>query len=316
MTQTLCFYAQFTASKVGVNSLTVTWDIERITRSDGTRSALITGGANSITVGRRGLYGYVLTGADLSLYDYLATAITSDASVDAKEVPGLWTRWDELAAVAGDAMALTSGERSTLYSGIWSNATRTLTSISALASEIAAAVLDVLASLHNLPNTIGAAINSAGGGSITVNAYVAVSSTTARAVSTGNLAIQTHYTLAQSITSTLTDDLSSATKLWLAIKRSAKDTDSASIVLIEKTAGLTVLAGASYTPITDGALTVSGSSGAWQIDIDMQEAATALLDSYTGFSYPAELKALVAGDTICIWTGNANITAGIVQAVS
>ena len=90
---TICFYAQFTASKVGVNSLTVTWDIERITRSDGTRSALVTGGANGITVGRRGLYGYVLTGADLLTYDYVATAITATTTVDLQEVPALWTFW-------------------------------------------------------------------------------------------------------------------------------------------------------------------------------------------------------------------------------
>ena len=90
---TLCFYAQFTASKTGANSLTVTWDVEQVTRSDGTRSALVTGGATSVTVGRRGLYGYVLANADLTLYDYVATAITSDATVDLKEVPALWTLW-------------------------------------------------------------------------------------------------------------------------------------------------------------------------------------------------------------------------------
>jgi hypothetical protein len=88
---TLVFYAQFTASKIGKNSITVTWDIERITRSDGTRNALVTAGANSVTVGRRGLYGYVLTNADLTLYDYVATAITADATVDVQEIPALWT---------------------------------------------------------------------------------------------------------------------------------------------------------------------------------------------------------------------------------
>jgi len=90
---TICFYAQFTQSKIGVNSLTVTWDIERITRSDGTRSALVTGGANSIAVGRRGLYGYLLSGADLLLYDYVATALTATVTVDLQEVPALWTYW-------------------------------------------------------------------------------------------------------------------------------------------------------------------------------------------------------------------------------
>lgn len=90
---TICFFSQFTASKVGVNSLTVTWDIEQITRADGTCYALVTGGANGITIGRRGLYGYVLTNADLSLYDYVATAITADTTVDQKEISAVWTLW-------------------------------------------------------------------------------------------------------------------------------------------------------------------------------------------------------------------------------
>lgn len=90
---TICFYAEFIGSKVGVNGLTVTWDIERITRSTGARSALVTGGATSITIGRRGLYGYVLAGADLTLYDYVATAITAAATVDQQEVAAVWTLW-------------------------------------------------------------------------------------------------------------------------------------------------------------------------------------------------------------------------------
>lgn len=90
---TLAFYAQFVKSLVGVNSLTVTWDIEQITRSDGTRSALVTGGATSITIGRRGLYGYLLAAADTKLYDYVATAITA-GDVDQKEIAALWTMYE------------------------------------------------------------------------------------------------------------------------------------------------------------------------------------------------------------------------------
>ena len=86
---TICFYAQFVASKVGANSLTVTWDVEQITRSDGTRSALVTGGATTITIGRRGLYGYRLASADLSLYDYVATAITATTTVDQQEIAAI-----------------------------------------------------------------------------------------------------------------------------------------------------------------------------------------------------------------------------------
>lgn len=92
MTTTIVFYAQFIGSKVGVNSLAPTVDVERVTRSDGTRSALVTGGS-ATAVSRRGLYYYVLSGADLLTYDYVATFITTDASVDQQELAAMWTEW-------------------------------------------------------------------------------------------------------------------------------------------------------------------------------------------------------------------------------
>jgi hypothetical protein len=89
----LIFTAQFIATKVGLNGLAPVWDIDRVTRSTGARSALATGEATNVVYGRRGLYGYRLTGADLSLYDYIATAITADATVDQQELAAVWTLW-------------------------------------------------------------------------------------------------------------------------------------------------------------------------------------------------------------------------------
>lgn len=92
--------------------MTPTWDVEQITRSTGARSALVTGGDNSVTVGRRGLYGYVLTNADLTLYDYVATAITTDATVDQKEVSALWVRAEanaNLISILGTLLTETVG---------------------------------------------------------------------------------------------------------------------------------------------------------------------------------------------------------------
>jgi hypothetical protein len=91
---TICFYARYEdSSGDGCNGLTVTWDIERITRSTGARSAFVTGGATTTAVGRRGLYVYTLTNADLTLYDYVATAITASATPTVHEVAALWTLW-------------------------------------------------------------------------------------------------------------------------------------------------------------------------------------------------------------------------------
>ncbi len=83
----LIFVGQFVASKTGATGLTVTVDVDRYTLSDGSRSALVTGG--SATEGRRGLYHYRLASADLSLYQYVATFITADSSVDQQEIAAL-----------------------------------------------------------------------------------------------------------------------------------------------------------------------------------------------------------------------------------
>ena len=83
----LIFHAQFIASKVGATGLTVTVDIDRYTISDGSRTALVTGG--SATEGRRGLYHYRLASADLSLYQYVATFITADTDVEQQEMSAL-----------------------------------------------------------------------------------------------------------------------------------------------------------------------------------------------------------------------------------
>lgn len=83
----LIFVGQFVASKAGKTGLTVTVDVDRYTISDGSRSSLVTAG--SATEGRRGLYHYRLASADLSLYQYVATFITSDATVDQQEIAAI-----------------------------------------------------------------------------------------------------------------------------------------------------------------------------------------------------------------------------------
>ena len=83
----LIFAAQFVTAQVGKTGLTVTVDVDRYTISDGSRTALVTGGA--ATEGRRGLYSYRLASADLALYQYIATFITTNTTVDQQEIPTL-----------------------------------------------------------------------------------------------------------------------------------------------------------------------------------------------------------------------------------
>lgn len=145
---------------------------------------------------------------------------------------------------------------------------------------------------------------------------IAISATQAASVSTGILAIRTHHTLSQAISSTYAGDLSAATKLWLALKLDADDDDDEAVVFIEATGGLTVLAEAAYTTIADGSLTVGGVAGAWTVTVGMDEDATGLLGDYVGAMLQAECKALVGGDTVAVWDGVCDISRGIVQAVS
>lgn len=196
------------------------------------------------------------------------------------------------------------------------------TSTKALQPTVAGRTLDVTATgaagidwgnLEN-PTTTNALTNtsiSATG----VTATVAISATQAASVAAGNLAITAYATWSQAITSTSTLALP-GTKLWLAVKNSTADADNASIIFIERTAGLTVLNGAAYTgSATDGTITVSGSSGAWVITGGLQEAATALLTGLDN-SFVYELKTLVSGDTYILSTGYCDISTGVVRAIA
>jgi len=87
---TLNFYSQFTASKAGKTGLSPTIDVWQVALSDGIKTQVVTGGG--MTEIGRGVYRYAKTNADTTLYDYIAVAVTTDTTVDQKEIPSLWTR--------------------------------------------------------------------------------------------------------------------------------------------------------------------------------------------------------------------------------
>ncbi len=105
----LIFHATYIASKVGKTGLTVTVDVDKILRSDGTRTAVAT--AASATEGRNGHYWYrVASVTDLVTYDYVACFKTSDATVDTQHLHSGWmdfpTAYDtQLGYPTGDAFA-------------------------------------------------------------------------------------------------------------------------------------------------------------------------------------------------------------------
>jgi len=267
--------AQFTASRVGVDGLTVTWSVDRVTRADGTRSALVTDAANAVTYGRFGLYGYLLD-MDLETYDYLVTAKSTSAIVDMKELTTFWTSTET------EAISAISTYLSVFV---------------AKSSEVA----DVLTAVNAIP---------------TPTANVAVTAANAATLAAGNVAFLSYAHTNQVITSTSTEDLSSATKVWFALKDLYSETDAQSLIFIEKTAGLThVGKSAIVSPIvtTDGSLTVSGSSGAWVFTVVLKSEAAALLSDYAGSRKLGEIKATIGGLDKVIGTVTGAINSGVIR---
>ena len=148
-----------------------------------------------------------------------------------------------------------------------------------------------------------------------IDPSVAISATEALSVATGVMEVSIYYTLNQTVTSTYAGDLSSATKVWFAIK-DIGDTDANSIVFMEKTAGLTVVNKTTYATTGSGGLVISGTAGDWDIAVTVDEAATALLSSYANDYHEASLKALIGGNAVHIWDGECRITDGVIRTLA
>lgn len=127
---TLLFVGQFVAGKVGATGLAVTVDVDAYDLATGSRFAVVTGGA--ATEGRRGLYHYRLADAEPSLYQYVATFVAADTSVDCQEIAALGLvvpdvlvssrasqgSVDELAALGGSAtVAISAAQAEQVASG-------------------------------------------------------------------------------------------------------------------------------------------------------------------------------------------------------
>lgn len=135
----LPFTAFYTTLGVGTTGLTVTADVYR----NGTEIVA----AGSATDAGDGLYTYTLaSGSNTVEGVYIAVFKTATTTVDQQHIAAVWEvgtggieNLDAAVSsrsVAGDAMALTSGERTTVSTSVWSSATRTLTSYGTLIADI------------------------------------------------------------------------------------------------------------------------------------------------------------------------------------
>lgn len=112
MTVPALFYGAFklSATGLGATGLTVTVDVDRILKSDATKTNLITAGA-ATTECRNGVYAYLLAGADFLLYDYLVTFKTVATTVVDKEIQA-WR------GSADDGM-VSPVERTAIAASVW-----------------------------------------------------------------------------------------------------------------------------------------------------------------------------------------------------
>jgi len=230
----IVFTAQFIATKVGLDAIVVTWDVDRVTRSDGTRLALVTGGATNVVYGRRGLYGYRLTAADLTLYDYVATAITADATVDQQEIAAVWTLWSLQWYDVLTAIMTTAGSIGKLFVDTLDAAISSLPSLAAITTAISA----ILCNVWNCARR-------------TLTMPITLLKSMLRGE---KLELLRGDTLDLPILAL--GDLTTATELWFTVKKQLSDADTASEIQISLTGGLLAIAGAVAATPANGSITI------------------------------------------------------------
>ena len=267
----LIFVGQFIASKAGKTGLTVTVDVDRYTISDGSRTALVTGG--SATEGRRGLYHYRLASANLSLYQYVATFITADSSVDQQEIAGIGFAPDATIGAAGAGLtavpwnaAWDAEVQSEVQDALEVNDLDHVVQVTAGSEEPTdGSYLDQI--MHkSAAQTFDATTDSleAIRDALSIGAVTVVST-----VQAGRVV----HVIGTDDTITISGLTISATwsKIWFTAKQTRTDADAAAILQLGETNpgaaadGLLYFEGAAYSEVTDGAsgwsLTVSQAAG-------------------------------------------------------
>lgn len=103
------------------------------------------------------------------------------------------------------------------------------------------------------------------------------------------------------------------TKLWFTVKRRTSDLDADAILFIEKVGGLTVVNGAAYTTIADGAIAVTSDvTGTGTITV--KPAVTKLIEPRDDLDY--DLQALVGAVVTTLQSGILMVTGDVTRAVS
>lgn len=188
-------------------------------------------------------------------------------------------------AVAGDAMTLTAGERTSIGTAVWAATTRTLTAFGTLVADIWAYVTRTL-----------------------TQTAVSLASSTAL-----DLILYRHAT--NTVTLTGLSLLETRTEVYFTVKRSKLDDDSAALIQVSESGGLLVLNGAPAADPTGATLVVAGDRAS--AVITLSDATMAALGE-TGSSCPTwDLKEILPGGARVPATGGTcTITAVVTHAVA
>jgi len=109
-------------------------------------------------------------------------------------------------------------------------------------------------------------------------------------------------------------NIAARTKLYFTVKvNPSRDPDTAAILKIEETAGLTVVNGAAYTTVANGDITVDDAA-AGDVTITVDEAVTALLSVASGLYY--DIQMVSAAGVTTLTAGRLTVAADVTRAVS
>lgn len=271
----LLFYAPFKSKSTTLGvEVTATVNIWKIARADGTKTSVISSGATTY-VGD-GIRQYLLTDADLDLYDYVGSMLTADTTVADRQPACLWTRFDEssVARFAG----LTTGQAAILE-----------------ATQAAGISAEDLTELLRAAGLIQIPVNPAAPSSIDA----------------GTITIKRGDSFATSFE--MAASASGYDKLWMTFKRDKRLSDDEAVLQFIADTGLTRLNGAAATA-SDGSITL-GADGV-TLAIALDEAVTAQLIATNNVGGYWDVQLLKSGVVTTIAEGIYKVTADVTQAIA
>jgi len=276
----LIFLAHFTKDGAAVTGLTVTIDVYEITR-DGTTTQPVNDGA--CTEVGNGLYRYLLAAASVDANAEYVAVFHTAGDVDQADLPAMWSIGRAGTPYLDASVAAVKAKTDNLPSDPADQ--------SLLKAEVDAVAADVWGYASRTLTQTAAQVAAVLAGS--------------------TITCQRGDTLTAALTNI--GALTGYSKLWFTVKENKAHTDAQAILLLEKTAGLTVVNGAVYTTTTDGSITISDEATG-DITITIKPAVTDDLPVMTGYY---DIQMLTSGGVVSTLTaGTFTVTADVTRAVA